>query len=163
MSIRFYTRQTLSLTYYAAAWLFHTLRHVYYDSCHLKIPTGGASMTDNNTYWINQANKGIESGFLGPNKTTEFLKERLPAIPSKYSYPVITTDTDEDGVGIFFPDLNLYGFAEDQAEMQEILAGWIEIQIEDGKQLPQSTPIEKLKLQQNQKVIMITVSDGQRF
>lgn len=66
-------------------------------------------------------------------------EHRLP--PLAPAYPCIVTyhthvEKDTCTMELFFPDLQLTGFAESMVEAQEVLQGWVDILRENGKSLP---------------------------
>lgn len=81
-------------------------------------------------------------------------------LPEKYTYPAVF-DFHEDGITVTFPDLpGCITCGDDEAEAlamaKEVLELFIFGMEEDGDAIPEPSPVESVKLEENERCFLIT-------
>lgn len=79
-----------------------------------------------------------------------------------YAYPAVFHPDSEQEIAVVFPDLNAATSGEtqeDAAQSARELLGCVLIGlIEDGQRFPVATPIQEIRLNKNEKVVLISIS-----
>lgn len=78
-----------------------------------------------------------------------------------YCYPAIVTFYEDGGTETYFPDLDVYTCNDDDSNLigyaKELLTLTMNGLEEDGEEIPNPTPLNKLEVNENEKSILVEV------
>ena len=84
-----------------------------------------------------------------------------------YCYPAIFY-YEKNSINLHFPDIEeAYTFADNEKELwhcaREVLELSLESRLEDNENIPEPTSLDKIKLKNNQKIVLINVSVDEKI